>query len=53
MPDRLRDNNSGKTSVGTEHPAGAVKSEVDTEGLLRLLESGAPDGLPIVAPGAP
>ncbi|WP_326565023.1 cobyric acid synthase [Amycolatopsis rhabdoformis] len=36
-----------------ERLADAVESEVDTERLLRLLASGAPDGLPFVPPGAP
>ncbi|MGW4485177.1 cobyric acid synthase [Amycolatopsis sp. NPDC004368] len=36
-----------------ERLADAVESEVDTRQLLRLLENGAPDGLPFVPPGAP
>ncbi|MFI5611760.1 cobyric acid synthase [Amycolatopsis sp. NPDC051903] len=36
-----------------ERLADAVESELDTTNLLRLLEAGAPDGLPFVPPGAP
>ncbi|HEY2058289.1 MAG TPA: cobyric acid synthase [Amycolatopsis sp.] len=36
-----------------ERLADAVESELDTDKLLALLDSGAPDGLPFVPPGAP
>ncbi|WP_328603211.1 cobyric acid synthase [Amycolatopsis sp. NBC_00345] len=36
-----------------ERLADAVESELDTEKLLSLLDSGAPAGLPFVPPGAP
>jgi adenosylcobyric acid synthase len=30
-----------------------IEEHADTDGLWRLIESGAPDGLPFVPPGAP
>ncbi|WIX82960.1 cobyric acid synthase [Amycolatopsis carbonis] len=36
-----------------ERLADAIESEVDTERIMRLLDNGAPDGLPFVPPGAP
>ena len=51
--------------AGARHPFGALREEqldrlgdlieehADTDALLRLIEAGAPDGLPFIPPGAP
>ena len=41
-------------SAGTEWPRRAAPAlGADTDALLRLIETGAPSGLPFIAPGAP